>query len=424
MRSSSPRKRDAHLLEEMRVDLVDDLHDARQHAAEHLDGPALEGLGQQRVVGVGEGLARHAPGVRPGHERIVDQQAHQFGDGHRGMRVVQLHGELQVELVHAELLRAQDAQHVLQRTGHEEVLLFQAQLLAARLIIVGVEHLADVFGGHLLIDGAVVIAAVEDGEVEGLRRLGLPEPERVRRVGHVTQDRGVVRHTHDDFVRYPAHSQAVVLIHIGFGGAAEFHLHRPFGPRQFPRVAEPQPLVGLFHLPAVDDLLVEDAELVAYAVAHRRNAECRHGIDEARSEAAEAAVAEAGLLLLLQQIVEVQSHFRHAFLDPLHDAEIDEVVAQMRPHQKFGRQVGDGARSLPGVDRRGADPMLQHAVAHGIGQGHVVIVAGGQRGKLSLHIEQVVEEGVLEGLLGQPDALVLWRRIGQTGRCRFFDAGH
>ena len=61
-------KANAHLLEEMRVDFINDLQDSRQHAAEYLDGPALQCLRQQRVIGVGKSPARHVPCLPPGHQ--------------------------------------------------------------------------------------------------------------------------------------------------------------------------------------------------------------------------------------------------------------------------------------------------------------------------------------------------------------------
>ncbi len=54
-----------HLVEEVRVDFIDDLQQPRQHAAEHFDRPALQGLRQQRMIGIAEGLARNAPRPRP-----------------------------------------------------------------------------------------------------------------------------------------------------------------------------------------------------------------------------------------------------------------------------------------------------------------------------------------------------------------------
>jgi hypothetical protein len=58
-------------------------------------------------------------------------------------------------------------------------------------------------------------------------------------------------------------------------------------------------VLGLLDLPALDDPLAEDAVLVADAVAHHRQAEGGAAIEEAGGEAAEAAVAEPGVLLLV-----------------------------------------------------------------------------------------------------------------------------
>ena len=175
-------------------------------------------------------------------------------------------------------------------------------------LVVRIEHLAQVLGDDLLVDGAVVVAAIEDGEVERLRRFGFPQAQRVRGVDAVAEDRRVVGHAVHDLVPAPSAravrpcSSVIVL-----GAAAELHFHRPLRPRDLPGIAEAQPLVGLLHLPAVDDLLLEDAELVADAVADRRDLQRRQRIEEAGGEAAEAAVAEAGLVFVREQLVEVEA---------------------------------------------------------------------------------------------------------------------
>ena len=81
-------KADAHLIQEARVDLVDDLQMARQQLREHRERPALERLGQQRMVRVREGFARNVPGALPLNSSFVDQQAHELGDRNRRMRIV------------------------------------------------------------------------------------------------------------------------------------------------------------------------------------------------------------------------------------------------------------------------------------------------------------------------------------------------
>ena len=50
------------------------------------------------------------------------------------------------------------ADHVLQRTGHEKILLFKPQLLALIRLIIGVKDPGDVLGDQLFLDGTVIIA--------------------------------------------------------------------------------------------------------------------------------------------------------------------------------------------------------------------------------------------------------------------------
>ena len=57
-------------------------------------GQRLQRLGQQRVVGVGEGRLRDRPGLVPGDAVLVDQEAHQLGDRDGRMRVVELDRDL------------------------------------------------------------------------------------------------------------------------------------------------------------------------------------------------------------------------------------------------------------------------------------------------------------------------------------------
>ena len=94
------------------------------------------------------------------------------------MRIVELNRPLAVKRVDARPGREMNAQHVLQRAGNEEILLFEPQDLALSDFVVGVQHLGDVFGLDLVADGPVIIALVERGEIE--RVDGLRAPNRMR----------------------------------------------------------------------------------------------------------------------------------------------------------------------------------------------------------------------------------------------------
>ena len=152
-------------------DLVDDLEVARQHgrtaASQH---SSASGSSVWFVYAIVRQVMSHAV------SRIayVDEQPHELRHGDRGMRVVELHRELLMEPLERNPY-AQYPEHVLQRARDEEILLLEPQLLAARLVVVRVEDFAQVLRDDLLIDGAVVVAAVEDREVE---RVGRPRRAR------------------------------------------------------------------------------------------------------------------------------------------------------------------------------------------------------------------------------------------------------
>ena len=119
------------------------------------------------MVGEGEGFLGHFPGFGPAHAVDIHQQAHEFGDADGGVGVVELGGELFVEGVELAAAGQVGANHVLQGAGDEEELLFQPQLLALNLLVVGVEDFGDVLGDDFAVHRAVVVPHVEGLEVEG-----------------------------------------------------------------------------------------------------------------------------------------------------------------------------------------------------------------------------------------------------------------
>ena len=245
-----PRVADPHHAQEAGVDLVDDRELARQQLAEELQAPGLEGLGQQGVVRVADRRGGDAPGGVPVDPVFIDEKPHQLRHGDGGVGVVELHRELVVELGGGHALALEDAEHVLQGAGHKEDLLAESQPLALLHLVVGIEHLGEGFRLHLLQHGAGVVAGVEGGEIEGFRRLGTPEPQGVGGVNAAAEDRGVVGHA-------------------DHGVAADLHRIAPFRPDHLPGVAAGQPGVGALLLAFRADLLTEDPEFVADAIANR-----------------------------------------------------------------------------------------------------------------------------------------------------------
>ena len=69
-----------------------------------------------------------------------------------------------------------------------------------------------------------------------------------------------------------------------------------------PGVAQAQPVVGLLHLASIYDLLLEDAQLIANRIAGGRDLQGGHGVQITGGQAAQTAVAQAGIRLLLKKI--------------------------------------------------------------------------------------------------------------------------
>jgi len=165
----------AHLVAELGVDAVDDLHVARQQASEQVGRPDLEGLGQQRVARVGETLLRDLPRLVPVELAFVDEDAHEFGDGDDGVGVVELEDDALAELAQVKVFGQHLVDVVVQGRSHEEILLLEAQFLALGRGVLGVEHLGDVLGEGLRAHCLGIVARVEDLQVERLGGLGPPQ---------------------------------------------------------------------------------------------------------------------------------------------------------------------------------------------------------------------------------------------------------
>ena len=161
---------------------------------------------------------------------------------------------------------------------------------------------------------------------------------------------------------------------IPFGVAAELNFEGVFRPLQRPGIAEAEPFVGGLNLPAVANLLIEDAVLIADAVADGGNVEGGEGIHEAGGKTAEAAIAEAGFGFLLDERFEIEAELAHGLFGFFVDAEVDEVVGQMRTGEELGREIADDADILRAIVEDGLDPALDEAVADGVREGHVEII--------------------------------------------------
>jgi hypothetical protein len=296
------------------------------------------------------------------------------------MRVVELDGGALGEALkqrHAARLIVQPpvflvaAQDVLHRGRDEEVLLLEAQLLALEGVVVRVEDLRDVLRLHLAFDRADVVAGVELAKVEVPARLRRPQAERVDGAVAEAGDRRVVGHGEDVFGVEPVDAQLAVLVDARLHAAVQLDREEIVRPRDLPGVAVLEPGVGHLGLGTVDDALVEDAVLVADAVAVGRHAQRRERVEETGGEAAEAAVAEPGVPLRFAQIFERVAELAERLATGVDEAEVRHGVAERATHEELEREVVDALGVLLVVAVVRLDPIFDEAVAHGEGQADV-----------------------------------------------------
>ncbi len=273
---------------------------------------------------------------------LVHEDAHQFRDRQRRVRVVELEDVFLRQLSQILVAGFQILlDHALDRSGDEEILLLQAQLLALHVVVAGIEDVADRAREVLLLHCLLVVALVEGLQVEQLDGLRIPDAQRVDEAVAVADDREIVRDSLDCRIAFLLEHRPAVLAGIRRDVAAEVDLLLVLGPAQLERVAVREPVVRHFDLVAVLDLLLEHAVVVADAAAVRRVVQGRERVEEAGGKPSEAAVAERRIRLLVFDRVDVEAELLERFLHFLVSAEVDRVVAERAPHQEFHGQVDD-----------------------------------------------------------------------------------
>ena len=99
------------------------------------------------------------------------------------------------------------------------------------------------------------------------------------------------------------------------------------------------PCFSLSHLP-------KHPVLVPNPIPPRRQVQRRHGVQEAGGEAAEAAVAERGVALVLDHVFEAVPHLRQSFRVFRRHGQAVEGVGEGAPHEELHGQVVDAAQCV------------------------------------------------------------------------------
>ena len=142
-----------------------------------------------------------------------------------------------------------------------------------------------------------IVTLIEFTEVKLATGLGAPQAQRVGGIGVIPGDDLVVGHGQDLFGLHPAGFFTFLL-----NTPAKAHLVAGIVTLELPRVAILQPVVRRLFLTPVDDVLLEHAVVVANAVPASRQRQGRQRVEEAGGKTPQAAVAEARVVLFVNQL--------------------------------------------------------------------------------------------------------------------------
>ena len=336
------------------VELDDDVGDGGRDLLQAGERPLLERLGKDRVVGVGDHGAHDGNSLVKLDVVLGGEQADELGNDHGGVRVVDLnHGVVgQVVQVAAALDGLVDQE--LGGVAHHEVFLVDAKQAALLVGIVGVEEQGEVLGdlGLVEVDGAAGYQAVVDAcQVEQAQAVlgGLAV------TGHIDVDELG-----------------------GNGKVAELNSVGAVIIDQDVLLAEP--LVGDGLLLVVDKALTEQAVVVVEAHTVAGKAQRGDGIQEARGQTAQAAVAERRFDLKLLNLIEVVAGGGELALNLVIDAEVDHIVDEQLADQKLGRDVVE--LFLTVVERAGSGALLHELDQQLINTTVIELLERGSKGLL------------------------------------------
>ena len=314
------------------------------------------------------------------------------------MGVVELDGHLVGQVVQRAVLAQVDAQDVGDGGRREEILLAQAQDLALGVVVVGVKDLGDQLGAGAAADGRGIVAGVEAAHVKA-GGFGLPQAQLGHALGVIAGHIHIVGDGHDAVVVLVAHMVEAAVPALD-GLAVKADLLGLVGVALDPDLAAGQPVVGGLLLPAVHDLLLEDAVLVQDGVAGAGHAVGGHAVQVAGGQAAQAAVAQAGVRLLVVDLVNADVGVGQHLLGHFVQAQVEQAGAQAAAHQELHAQVVH--LLVAGTQRLGLEHLLAvgHDLAGDHGQGAVDLGIGGDFQRDRIFAGQFVAQHLVELFFG------------------------
>lgn len=228
------------------------------------------------------------------------------------MSVVQLNCHLVGEFSPSALGLLESANNIVKRGRTPEVLLLETELFAPLEIVVRIQYSRDGLGSLLVRHSAFVLARVELGKVElAAGRFAGPETQIVHSGRSVARNGYVIRQSRDHLTVLPGDDLLAIVVCVFVHPAVELDIDRDIVSWEFPWV-EVKPVVRDFDLIAVLNLLLEDTISISKTVAPSWIIQRSHAVEETCCKSAQTAIAQCGVVLLIDDILDAEAKILQA----------------------------------------------------------------------------------------------------------------
>ena len=169
---------------------------------------------------------------------------------------------------------------VLQRSGDEQILLFESELLAGFGGVVGIEHTGDVLSTLSCLECVVVLSSVEGVKIELVEGQRFPESETDSVECSVARNGGIVGSRDNGFAFFPEGPFHTLGVDCFSHFTVESYFVLNIDSFDFPGITVTEPVIWDFDLVAVFYDLLEDAVVITDAIAPSGEVECGERIEE------------------------------------------------------------------------------------------------------------------------------------------------
>ena len=323
------------------VDLFHDHVHTGKKTLEQFDIPFLQGFRKNGMIGEGDGILGDLPCIVPFQMLFIQEDPHQFRDAQSRMGIVDMNtdpfGEFGKFLppVGFKIL----FEDVMESCSNHQVFLAQTEFLARAVGIIRIQdagHGGDVAG---FLHSCRIIPPVESSHIDGFMfGTGIKQVQNADVLAVFTDDRDVIRNSADALVTLMFKSHFAVFV-LSVYIAAETDRNGIFRITGFPGIAVFQPWIRQFHLTAVHDLLTEQTEFITKADAFACDPQGCHRIQEAGSQTAETAVAEARFRFQIAHFLQVDAQFFQGGDSLIMDPDGIQIIIQELSDQELHGEI-------------------------------------------------------------------------------------